>query len=159
MAVSQGPLIVPFGFPSHKEGDKPSTASSDETVRLEAAAPSDTETEKERYLVVSPYTEKEHLLDLERVDVENRLLALALTRLRCLRPDYATAPYLETFNWAEIVEAVKALTLERTHNWRETSFFIVAFRSQIPPTTVYAELGTLDKAAHAEATASGGFLK
>ncbi|RYP05848.1 hypothetical protein DL764_003522 [Monosporascus ibericus] len=43
-------------------------------------------------------------------------------------------------------------------NGGETSFFIVAFRSQIPPTTAYEELGVLDKAAHAEATASGGFL-
>jgi translation initiation factor 3 subunit H len=35
----------------------------------------------------------------------------------------------------------------------------VVFRSQIPPTTVYADLGALDKAAHEEATKSGGFLK
>jgi hypothetical protein len=35
----------------------------------------------------------------------------------------------------------------------------VVFRSRIPPTTDYAHLGELDKAAHAEAMASGGFLK
>lgn len=32
-------------------------------------------------------------------------------------------------------------------------------RSQISPTTDYSHLGALDKAAHAEAVQSGGFLK
>lgn len=113
----------------------------------------------DRYLVVSPYDEQDHLLDLETLDVENQLLALSLTKLRCLRKDYATAPYIETFNWEEMVGSLQTLVREVGHSWKETSFFVVAFRSRIPPTTVYAELGTLDKAAHAEATASGGFLK
>ncbi|KAL2267858.1 hypothetical protein VTJ83DRAFT_5135 [Remersonia thermophila] len=113
----------------------------------------------DRYLVVSPYDEQGHLLDLETLDAENQLLALALTRLECLRADYATAPYIETFNWDQVIDILRALARERNHRWKETSFFVVAFRSQIPPTTVYAELGVLDKAAHAEATASGGFLK
>lgn len=112
-----------------------------------------------RYLVVSPYTEQAHLLDLQSVDEENRLLALALVKMRNLRADYATAPYLDSFNWNEIIESLRALARERSYQWKETSFYIVAFRSQIPPTTVYADLGVLDKAAHAEATASGGFLK
>lgn len=111
------------------------------------------------YLVVSPYTEKEHLLDLNTLDKENAYLARALVRLENLRPDYATAPYLETFNWAEVLEELATLVRTEGHQWKETSFYIVAFRSRIPPTTVYAELGVLDKAAHAEATASGGFLK
>lgn len=115
--------------------------------------------EEPRYLVVSPYTDAEHLLDLQTVDTENQLLALALVRMRHLRDDYATAPYLDTFNWDEVIESLRALALERGHFWKETSFYVVAFRSQIPPTTVYADLGVLDKAAHAEATASGGFLK
>ncbi|KAK3688614.1 hypothetical protein B0T22DRAFT_159305 [Podospora appendiculata] len=113
----------------------------------------------DRHLIVSPYTEREHLLHLDTLDAENQLLALALVQLRCLREDYATAPYLEIFNWDEVITALRALALQRRHTWKETSFFVVAFRSQIPPTTVYADLGTLDKAAHAEATASGGFLK
>ncbi|OIW31857.1 hypothetical protein CONLIGDRAFT_678308 [Coniochaeta ligniaria NRRL 30616] len=115
--------------------------------------------EPPRYLVVSPYTEQAHLLDLQSVDEENGLLALALVKMRNLREDYATAPYLDTFNWDEVIESLRALARERNHQWKETSFYIVAFRSQIPPTTVYADLGVLDKAAHAEATASGGFLK
>ncbi|KAK4097411.1 hypothetical protein N658DRAFT_434096 [Parathielavia hyrcaniae] len=114
---------------------------------------------QDRYLVVSQYVEREHLLDLTSLDVENQLLALALTRLKCLRADYATAPYPETFNWDDIVDTLRTLARDIGHTWKETSFFVVAFRSRIPPTTVYAELGALDKAAHAEATASGGFLK
>ncbi|KAL2259881.1 hypothetical protein VTK26DRAFT_6293 [Humicola hyalothermophila] len=113
-----------------------------------------------RYLVVSPYEEQEHLLDLDSLGrVEQQLLALALTKMKCLRDDYATAPYVETFNWDQIIETLRALAQEANHTWKQASFYIVAFRSQIPPTTVYEELGTLDKAAHAEATASGGFLK
>lgn len=112
-----------------------------------------------RYLVVSPYAEQQHLLDLQSVDEENQLLSLALVVMKNLREDFATASYLDTFNWTEVIETLRALTEERNHQWRETSFYIVAFRSQIPPTTVYADLGVLDKAAHAEATASGGFLK
>ncbi|KAK4176659.1 hypothetical protein QBC36DRAFT_290340 [Triangularia setosa] len=112
-----------------------------------------------RYLVASPYTEQEHLLDLETLDNENQLLALALTQMKCLRDDYATAPYLGTFNWHDIIDTLRALALQKQHKWKKTSFYIVAFRSRIPPTTIYAELGTLDKAAHVEATSSGGFLK
>ena len=118
-----------------------------------------TTSDKSRHLVVSPYTEQEHLLNLDTLDTENQLLAEALTHMTCLREDYATAPYLDTFNWSEIIDHVRQLAVARNHAWKETSFYIVAFRSQIPPTTQYGDLGVLDKAAHAEATASGGFLK
>jgi hypothetical protein len=111
------------------------------------------------YLIASPYLEQEHLLDLRTLDAENALLARALTHLRPLRSDYATAAYQDTFDWPEIIEKVRKSAALAGHKWKETSFFVVAFRSRIPPTTVYAELGKLDKAAHAEATASGGFLK
>jgi hypothetical protein len=117
------------------------------------------DTNQLRFLQASPYTEQAHLLDLETLDEENALLALALVQMKNTRDDYATAPYLDIFNWAEIIESLRALARKQNHHWRETSFYIVAFRSQIPPTTVYADLGVLDKAAHAEATASGGFLK
>lgn len=115
--------------------------------------------DSDNYLVVSPYTEQDHLLDLRTLDRENALLAKALVHFKSLRPDYATAPYTETFNWNEIINELTTLVRKEGHIWKETSFYIVAFRSRIPPTTVYAELGVLDKAAHAEATASGGFLK
>lgn len=115
--------------------------------------------DKKHFLVNSPYTDQEHLLDLRTLDAENALLARALVRMTNLRPDYATAPYVETFNWDEIMDELRRIVRQHGHEWKETSFYIVAFRSRIPPTTVYEELGTLDKVAHAEATASGGFLK
>ena len=149
MTASQSTLEV---APPRPHGDRYGKVQG--TLHAEADISIDTE-----HLVVSPYTEKEHLLDLKTLDIESQLLAISLTQLMCIRKDYATAPYLETFNWADVIGVLRALAHERGHIWRETSFFVVAFRSQIPPTTVYADLGVLDKAAHAEATASGGFLK
>ncbi|KAH8652800.1 hypothetical protein BGZ60DRAFT_183991 [Tricladium varicosporioides] len=113
----------------------------------------------ENFLIVSPYTEKPHLLDLRTVDTANQLLAKALVDLKCLRDDYATAPYLEIFNWPEVIGKVQQLAEASNFAWKDSTFYIVVFRSRIPPTTVYADLGVLDKAAHAEATKSGGFLK
>ncbi|AEO67238.1 uncharacterized protein THITE_2116117 [Thermothielavioides terrestris NRRL 8126] len=156
MSTMQSPVIVVEAqaqssqYLDEKESAVISTA--------EAVAPAQ-QAGQNRYLVVSPYHEPEHLLDLETLDGENRLLALALTKMKCLREDYATAPYIESFNWDEIIETLQALARELNYKWKKTAFFVVVFRSRIPPTTVYAELGTLDKAAHAEATASGGFLK
>lgn len=117
------------------------------------------ETDKNDLLVVSPYTEIPHLLDLNSVEIESRLLAEALVGLKCIRPDYATAPYTEIFNWTEVMESLQEHIALSKHAWKDHSFYIVVFRSQIPPTTIYADLGVLDKAAHAEAIASGGFLK
>lgn len=124
-----------------------------------ARVPSGRNGAESRYLVVSPYTERGHLLDLETLNKENQILAVALSRLKNVREDYATGPYLEIFNWTEVIDTLRTLVRESGHSWKETSFYIVAFRSQIPPTTVYGDLGVLDKAAHVEATASGGFLK
>ncbi|RMJ10386.1 hypothetical protein BHE90_016807 [Fusarium euwallaceae] len=112
-----------------------------------------------RFLIQSPYTEKEHLLDLDTLNHENELLSRALSRFRVLRDDYATAPYVDSFNWPEVLDEVKRLAAESGKGFKETSFYIVAFRSRIKKTTEYADLGRLDKAAHAEAVASGGFLK
>lgn len=113
----------------------------------------------QRYLVQSPYDEPEHLLDLETLNHENTILAKALKHLKVLREDYATAPYTESFNWSEVLEEVRRLAGESEERFKETSFYIVAFRSRIKTSTEYADLGRLDKAAHAEAIASGGFLK
>lgn len=112
-----------------------------------------------RYLVQSPYDDEGHLLDLDTVDHENGLLARALTKLHATREDYATAPYEESFNWSEVIAELRQLVEESGQGFKETSFYVVAFRSQIKPSTDYSHLGELDKAAHAEAVASGGFLK
>ncbi|KAH7143866.1 hypothetical protein EDB81DRAFT_509929 [Dactylonectria macrodidyma] len=112
-----------------------------------------------RYLMQSPYADQDHLLDLESLDNENGLLAKGLTQLQVLRKDYATAPYVDSFNWPEVIAEVKRLAVESGKGFKQSSFYIVAFRSQIKTSTEYADLGRLDKAAHAEAVASGGFLK
>jgi len=57
-----------------------------------------TNAKNENLLVVSPYDEEPHLLDLRTLDVGSQILAQALVGLECLRSDYATAPYVETFN-------------------------------------------------------------
>lgn len=113
----------------------------------------------ETHIVISPYTESPHLLDLRTLEPQPALLARALTVLQSVRPDYATAPYVETFNWESVVAKLRQLIKITGHSWEEQKFFIVVFRSTVPPTTDYGNLGELDKAAHAEAMASGGFLK
>jgi hypothetical protein len=110
-------------------------------------------------LLVSPYEDRPHLLDLNTLDTANQLLAKALVCMKNLREDYATAGYEQSFNWSEIIDSLRQLVAASNFEWTETAFYIVVFRSRIPPTTVYADLGVLDQAAHAEAMKSGGFLK
>ncbi|KXJ91639.1 hypothetical protein Micbo1qcDRAFT_146513 [Microdochium bolleyi] len=147
----------PFSHPTIARGVK--TEADIWTQDVASSSESDGEQDNEDLLVVSPYTEREHLLNLKTLDAENALLARALVQMTNIRPDYATASYLESFNWTQIMGELRRLTAESRHRYRETSFYIVVFRSQIPPTTVYEDLGALDKVAHAEATAAGGFLK
>ncbi|KAK0115205.1 hypothetical protein ONS96_013671 [Cadophora gregata f. sp. sojae] len=118
-----------------------------------------TGTTKKELLVVSPYLEPAHLLDLSTLDTANQLLAKALVDLKFIRDDHRTAPYADSLNWPEIINSVRKLAEASEFKWKTTDFYIVVFRSRIPPTTIYADLGVLDKAAHAEATESGGFLK
>ncbi|KAI8623649.1 eukaryotic translation initiation factor 3 subunit-like protein [Xylariaceae sp. FL1651] len=149
---SVGSMLIAFAEKT------PAANSTKEVVTLHST-PNVSADDAKNLLVVSPYTEREHLLDLRSLDTECSILAQALVHLNCLRSDYATAPYTDIFNWGEVMDEVKHLSLQEGHNWKASSFFVVAFRSQIPPATVYEDLGALDKAAHAEATASGGFLK
>ena len=111
------------------------------------------------FLVVSPYAFQPHLLDLRTLEYSQNLLARALTLLKPVRTDYATAPYHESFNWASVIDHLRFLNEEAGHFWSWQHFYIVVFRSQVPPTTNRVELGELDEKAHAEATQSGGLLK
>ena len=111
------------------------------------------------FLVVSPYAFQPHLLDLRTLEDPQSLLARALTVLKPLRTDYATAPYHESFNWASVIDHLRYLNEEAGHSWSRQHFYIVVFRSQVPPTTDRVELGELDEKAHVEATQSGGLLK
>ncbi|CAK7274900.1 hypothetical protein SEPCBS57363_006401 [Sporothrix epigloea] len=115
-----------------------------------------------RYIVSSPYPD--HLLDLETLEPQTQQLARALAVFDKTRDDYATAPYIESFNFAAVVDELRRLRSETKSNrlaqpWERRDYFVVAFRSQIPPTTDYGDLSSLDKAAHREATDSGGLLR
>ena len=111
------------------------------------------------HLVISPYMDTPHLLDLRTVGIQEQLLAHALIIMRSVREDYAVALYSDAFNWTEIIEDLRQRAKAVNHSWKEQAFYIVVFRSQVPPTTDYGHLGDLDKAAHVEAVQSGGFLK
>ena len=111
------------------------------------------------FLVVSPYAFQPHLLDLRRLESPQNLLARALTLLKPVRTDYATAPYHLSFNWRFVIDYLRFLNEEAGHLWSWQHFYIVVFRSQVPSTTNRVELGELDEKAHAEATQSGGLLK
>jgi hypothetical protein len=118
-----------------------------------------TSSKRTGWMVQSPYTEQDHQLDLSTLDFENAVLAEALAGLKSIREDYATAPYAESFNWSDIMTELKRIVSESGEEFKETTFYVVAFRSQIKPSTEYSHLGELDKAAHKEAVNSGGFLK
>ncbi|OAA47430.1 UPF0643 protein [Beauveria brongniartii RCEF 3172] len=112
-----------------------------------------------RFIVQSPYTELAHQLDLSTLDYENALLAKALSTVDATRDDYAIASYVESFNWTGVMAHLKTLVGIYGQRYQDATFYIVAFRSQIKPSTDYSHLGELDKAAHLEAIESGGFLK
>lgn len=111
------------------------------------------------HLVVSPYTTLQHLLDLRTLEESQRLLARALTVLQSVRGDYATAPYHQSFNWEAVIDRLKSLLELSQYQWKRQHFYIVVFRSQVPPTTDRTHLGALDQRSHMEATKSGGLLK
>lgn len=141
------------------ESTRPGIALDKKDVAVEIAPLSRSATPPNRHIVQSPYTDPDHLLDLDTLDHENGLLARALSIMRSTRPDYATAAYPSSFNWSEIMAHLQSLVAQEGQGFKETSFYVVAFRSQIKPETDYSHLGELDKAAHAEAVGSGGFLK
>ncbi|CAF9941239.1 hypothetical protein IMSHALPRED_002486 [Imshaugia aleurites] len=111
------------------------------------------------YLVVSPYNTLPHLLDLRALEESQRLLAKSLTVLQSVREDYATAPYSQSFNWDAVLDRLKSLLELSQYQWKRQHFYIVVFRSQVPPTTDRTHLGALDQKSHVEATKSGGLLK
>lgn len=110
-------------------------------------------------LIASPYNAEPHLLDLETLDTQSRLLAVALTSLKPVRSDYATAEYLDSFNWQEVFDLVKAFAAAEGHAWTRQSFYVVAFRSRLQSGVDQDHLHALDAHSHQEAVASGGLLK
>lgn len=110
-------------------------------------------------LIVSPYNENLHLLDLTTLDDPDQILATALTLMRPIRNDYATASYQDSFNWRQIFELMKHLADARDMHWKAHSFYVVTFRSKRSSVPSSANIHELDAQAHREAIASGGLLK
>ncbi|MCJ1364088.1 hypothetical protein MMC16_003197 [Acarospora aff. strigata] len=79
--------------------------------------------------------------------------------MKPVRADYATAPYAQAFNWNTVMDVLQALVGEENYEWEDRSFYVVVFKSRVPPTTDKSHLGRLDERSHEEAMESGGLLK
>lgn len=130
----------------------------DSSVSVSSGTDKDTVNADTR-LIASPYNDVPHLLDLETLDTQSRLLALALASFKSVRDDYATASYIENFNWNEVFDLVKSFAKAEGHRWTAQSFYVVAFRSILLPGVDNDHLHALDAYSHQEAVASGGLLK
>ncbi|KAK6531415.1 hypothetical protein TWF281_008220 [Arthrobotrys megalospora] len=113
----------------------------------------------ENLLVASPYTDKEHLLDLDTLARPHQLLAKALTIMNAKTGEYAIEPYHEAFNWDEVLTALQKLSKREDYIFPRSEFYIIVFRSKLPFDADREHLGKLDKDAHVEAVESGQLLK
>lgn len=106
----------------------------------------------------SPYDDPVNFLSLQDLSPQERLLAIAMTEFNSTRPDYATAPYMESFNWPAVMSTLRQLCKREGITFQREEFYLVIFRSKLHPTTDLIRLGELDKNSHEEACASGGLL-
>ena len=106
----------------------------------------------------SPYADSLNHLNLQELDQPLRLFALALTQLQSTRPDYATAPYMASFNWQKVFEILRELCADTGIQWKRQDFYVVIFRSKLRAEADRTKLGELDQMSHQEACASGGLL-
>lgn len=134
-------------------------AAASRQLKLHDGTSNVTHSPEENLLITSPYNSPTHLLDLTTLDTVNQLFAKALTIFTPIRPDYATAPYLESFNWTAVFTFLCELSQAEGYHFPRTSFYVVAFRSILFPDTDGDRLGLLDDHSHREATESGGLLK
>ncbi|RJE22782.1 hypothetical protein PHISCL_04885 [Aspergillus sclerotialis] len=116
-------------------------------------------TKSDTRLVSSPYNSPPHLLDLTTLDTPSQLLAKALTIFTPIRNEYATAPYIDSFNWDAVFVFLKELSAEEGYIWTKQEFYVVVFRSRLSPDVDVERLHELDVKSHEEATVSGGLLK
>jgi hypothetical protein len=112
-----------------------------------------------RWIQASPYEEDSHLTDLEPLDVQSQLFALALMTLRNLDDGYQATSYEEALNWSEVKEKLQTLAADAQVKWREQKFYVVEFRSTLKENIDIPLLYSLDKQSHQEAAESGGLLK
>ncbi|KAJ5185635.1 hypothetical protein N7491_006495 [Penicillium cf. griseofulvum] len=117
------------------------------------------DTETDTRLIASPYNSIPHLLDISELGQQDRLFALALTYLKPIRDDYATAEYTESFNWTDVFDLLRTFSQAEDHTWTSQSYYVVIFRSILLPDIDSEHLYDLDAQSHQEAVASGGLLK
>jgi hypothetical protein len=110
-------------------------------------------------LISSPYNNPGHYLDLQDLDISNLIFSKALTALKPVREDYATAQYTESLDFPTVLHLVKNFSNDEKFQWKETSFYVVIFRSQLKEQTDNDLLYKLDYESHREACESGGLLK
>ena len=115
--------------------------------------------ESTRWLIVAPYPEREHLLDLDSLDMPNRLFAIALSELEPATGQYSTVKYEEALDWNSLMSTLEMLAARGGYRWTRHDFYVVEFRSRLKETIDADLLFTLDKESHIEATQSGGLLK
>ncbi|PKX94353.1 uncharacterized protein P174DRAFT_512514 [Aspergillus novofumigatus IBT 16806] len=102
-------------------------------------------------LITSPYNSPLHLLNLQTLDPHSGLLAQALTILRPVRADYATAPYEDSFNWPSVFAFLRDISTREGHAWSRTKFYVVVFRSTLLEGADGDRLHELDARSHQEA--------
>lgn len=110
-------------------------------------------------LISSPYNNPGHYLDLKSLSTSSRLFALALTTLKPIRSDYATAPYTESLNFDIVLSVLRDIIQREGVVWKETSFYVVIFKSKLNSGVDQDWLYKLDYESHGEACKSGGLLK
>jgi hypothetical protein len=108
-------------FPGGKVSAHPDIGNS---VDLEVSEAHRSNTRTKDYLVVSPYKDEPHLLDLSTLDAKNQLIAKALVGLKCMRDDYATATYVDIFNWSEVIDTVRKLAIGSSYEWKECKLYL-----------------------------------
>lgn len=107
----------------------------------------------------SPYIEDCHLLDLNTLDTQSRLMALALTTLHPKGPNYATNEYEDSLELDDLLVELEKLVRTKAIRWSKQEFYVVEFRSQLKTEIDNDLLFRLDKESHREANISGGLLK
>lgn len=112
-------------------------------------------------LISSPYNHPGHYLSLPSLPLSSQLFAKALTALRPVVPDYATAEYTHALNFDDVLGVLRDLVQQQEPSfvWTETSFYVVIFRSKLKPNIDNDWLYKLDYESHREACESGGLLK
>jgi hypothetical protein len=146
----------------------PSTVTQEfDELRFEAAASRqlptpnnpDHTTATSTQLISSPYNNPGHYLDLTTLDTPNLIFAKALTALKPLRSDYATAPYISSLDFSSVLSLIRRFSNELNYTWTSHTFYVVIFRSQLKPDIDNDLLYKLDYESHREACESGGLLK